>query len=136
EPVRLLVLAQDVADVLTQEALDTLAKLLDPVGLLLGEGPVGVLPGLERGDLLVDLEVPGDVADQVLDDREGLHGPDGDRLAGGVLIDAVHTHQTGFAVDLAAARTALAGLAIPSAGQIRRVQSLDAVNHVEDDHAR
>ena len=45
EPVRLLVLAQDVADVLAQEALDALAELLDPVGLLLGEGPVGALAG-------------------------------------------------------------------------------------------
>ncbi len=44
ELVLLRVVAEDVADVLAEEALDALAEFLDPVGLLLGEQPVGVLP--------------------------------------------------------------------------------------------
>src|SRR5207247_9389123 len=53
----LLMIAQDVADVLAQEAFDALAELLDPGGLRLGELPVGALPRLERGDLVVAVEV-------------------------------------------------------------------------------
>src|SRR5262249_34187172 len=124
EPVRLAVLAQDVADVLAQEALDALAELLDPVGLLLGEGPVGPRAGPERGDLLVDLEVPGAGAGQVLDAGEGFQRRDGDGPSGGVVVDAVHAHRGGPAVDLAAARAAPARLAVPAAGQVRRMQGL------------
>src|SRR5262245_1462331 len=61
ESVLLLVVAQHVADVLAEEALDALAELLDPIGLLLRELPIRAGTGLEGRDLLVDLEVPRDV---------------------------------------------------------------------------
>ena len=71
ELVVLVVVAQDVAHVLAQEALDALAELLHAVGVLLlhPPGAVGVvrLPRLERLDLLLHLVVPRHVGDEVLD---------------------------------------------------------------------
>ena len=69
------VIAQDVAHVLAQEALDALAELLDAIDFFLAHPPGAVrLLGLrlERRDPLVDLVVPGDVRHQVLDDRKRL----------------------------------------------------------------
>ena len=77
--------AQHVADVLAQEALDALAELLHALDVLLVH-PVSrrrrAPARLRREglDALVLLVVPGDVADQVLDHREGLDGLHGDRL--------------------------------------------------------
>src|SRR4030095_5244824 len=53
-----IVVAEHVADVLTQEALDALAELLHAVGLGLRELSRPVRAKLEAGDLLVDAKVP------------------------------------------------------------------------------
>ena len=80
----LMVVTQDVADVLTEEALDALAEFLYPldVFLLHVPGAVGVvrLSGLERLDRLLRSVVEGDVSDQISDVREGPHRFYGDRL--------------------------------------------------------
>src|SRR5581483_2581653 len=97
------VVAQDVADVLAEEALDALAKLEHAVDVLLlyaprlARGHVLLVRG-ERRDLLVHLVVPADVGDQVLDQRESLHRADGDRAP--VLGDGRLAHQARVTVDL------------------------------------
>ncbi len=133
----LLVVTDDVASVLAQEALDALVEFLDPVDVLL-EHParaIGLLGlRLERRDLLGLLVVVRDVGDEVLDDREGLHRRDRDLRAGLEGVHPGHAHQARLAVDLGAARAALAGFAVPAHGEVGRTQRLDLVDDVEDDH--
>src|SRR5881296_67544 len=138
EGVRALVVAQHVAHVLAEEALDALAELLHPVDVLLlhAPGAVGLRRlRLEGRDAPVDLVVPRDVGHQVLDDREGLHGGDRDRLAGGELVHARHAQEAWPAVHLGAARAAPPRLAVPAAGEVARQVGLHVVHGVEDDHA-
>ncbi len=70
----LVVIAQDVADVLAQEALDALAEFLHAVHVSLVHLPFDAGPGLERRDFLVHFVIPGDVGDQILDQRKSFHG--------------------------------------------------------------
>ena len=63
------------------------------------------------------------------------HRGHGDRLALGQGVHPGHAHKGGLAVDLGRARAALAGLAVPAAGQVGGVDGLDAVDDVEDDLA-
>ncbi len=70
-------IAQHVANVLAQETLDALAKFLDPFDILLLHVPaaVGVVgfARFERLDFFLDAIIPGDVGDQIFDQRESLH---------------------------------------------------------------
>jgi hypothetical protein len=45
-----------------------------------------------------------------------------------------HAHQARHSVDLGGARSALARLAVPARGEVRRALGLDLMNGVEDDH--
>src|SRR6202034_1909905 len=132
----LLVISDDVADVLAHEALDALAELLTPLDVDLSHAIAvrGAGWGRERRHLLGHLEVERDVGDQVADDREGSHRRHGDRPLG-QLVHAGHAHEPGLAVDLGRARPALAGLAVPPAGQVPGLGGLDAVDDVQDDLA-
>ena len=85
--------------------------------------------------LFLDLEVPGDVRDQILDQREGLHGLDGDRLIERQRVQARHAHELRHAVDFGRARAALAGLAVPAHREIVGLLGLDLMNGVEHHHA-
>src|ERR1700733_2131728 len=76
----LAVVAQDEADILAEEALNALAKLLYAIYVPLVHLPNGVRARLERRDLLIDSEIPGHVGDQVLYHRESLHRKDSDGL--------------------------------------------------------
>src|SRR5436309_11419624 len=138
EAVLLLVVAQHVADVLAEEALDALAELLHPVDVGLLDAPRSVrLVGWTRSegrDAFVHLVVPRDVADQVLDDRKRLHGRDGDRLARRELVHARHAEEPRLAVHLGTAGPAPPRLAVPAARQVARLVRLHLVNRVEHDH--
>src|SRR5258708_2859448 len=134
-----MVLAQDVADVLAEEALDALAKLLHALDVRLVHAPGAVgrvgRTRFELLDPLLDREVPGDVGDQVLDGRERLHRRDRHRPLERKIAQPRHAHQTWKAVDLRRARAALARLAVPAHGQIPGLFRLDAVEGVEHRHA-
>ena len=62
----LMMLAQYVADILTEKALDALAEFLDAVRLHLREIPVGIGFRLECRNVLVDFVVPGNVTERSL----------------------------------------------------------------------
>src|SRR5262245_7837913 len=133
----LVVIADHVADVLAQEALDALVELLNAIDVFLHH-PVGAV-GLrrlqaERRHLLGLLVVVGHVRHEVADQREGADRRHRDRLARLEQIHPGHAHETRLAVDLGAARAALAGLAVPPASQVLSLGRLDLVDHVEDDH--
>src|ERR1700733_3913810 len=77
------VLAQDVTYILTKETLDTLAKLLHALDVCLLHAP-GSIREVGRTwpewlDSHLGTEVPGDIGDQVADDRKGVHGLEDDR---------------------------------------------------------
>ena len=139
EGVLAVVVAEDVADVLTEEALDALAELDRAVDVLLGHVP-GLLGGgvecrrRELRDPLVDLVVPGDVGHQVLDVGKRVHWPDRDLLA---LVgrEARLAHQAWEPVDLGRAGSALGGLAVPADRQVAVDMALHPEHGVEHDHA-
>src|SRR5271170_4127015 len=74
------VIAQDVADILTEETLDALAKFLYTVDIALVHLPFNAGPRLKGRNLPIHGEVPGDVGHQILNDWECLHGEDSDGL--------------------------------------------------------
>src|SRR5262249_40870478 len=116
-----LVIANDVADVLAQEALDAFVELLDAIDVLLHH-PVGAV-GLrrlqaQRRHLLGLFVVVGHVGHEVADQREGPDRRDRDGVARLEQVHAGHAHQARLAVDLGAARAALAGLAGPAAREV------------------
>src|SRR6266545_329077 len=131
------VVADDVADVLAQEALDALPELLAPLHVGLGHAARAVRllgTGLEGRDGLGLLEVVRDIRDQIAVEREGLHGRDSD---GGARLEDIHprhAHEPRSAIDLGAARAALARLAVPAAGQIARLPGLDPMDHIQHHH--
>jgi len=128
-------LANDVADVLAEKTFDALAEFLDAVDVHLRDFPVRVLARPEGGNLLVDGVIPGDVGDEILDAREGLHGHDRDGLIHGQRVDARFAGEARAAVNFGGAGTALRGFAIPADREIRRDVALDVVERVENDHA-
>src|SRR5271154_606291 len=76
----LVVVTQDVANILAKETFNALAKFLHAIHVPLVHLPLDARPRLERRDLLIDSEVPGDVSNQILDHRKCLHREDGDGL--------------------------------------------------------
>src|SRR6266851_5897705 len=117
ESLLLLMVAQNVADVLAEEALDAFSELLDPVEISLEHLPLYAFPRREGRDLPVHFVIPGDVRDEVLDDREGLHRPDRDGLVQRQRVHARLAGQARAAVDLGRAGAALARLAVPAHGE-------------------
>src|SRR5262249_37493620 len=73
--------------------------------------------------------------DEILDERKGADGRDGDRLALGEGVHPGHAHEPRLAVDLGAARAALPGLAVPPAREVVGLRRLDPVDDVQHDHA-
>ncbi len=133
-----LVVADRVAGVLAQEALNALAELLRPVHVLLLHPELARLDRRvrrERGDLAGLGVVERHVRDQVPDHREGPHRRDRQRLLLGEGRHPRHAAQARHAVDLHRAGAALAGLAVPTDGQVGRLRGLQPVQHVEDDLA-
>src|SRR6266851_2272666 len=133
-----LVVAEDVANVLAEEALDALAKLLHPFDVLLRHSPGTVRrirrTRLEFPDLLLHLEVPGNVGHQIPNSRERLHRLNRHRLGEIQIPHPRHAHQLRDPVDLRRARAALARLAVPPRGKIVRLLRLDLKDGVEDHH--
>jgi len=132
------VVTNHVAHVLAQEALDAPVELLNAIDVLLHH-PVRAV-GLrrleaERRHLLGLVVVEGHVGDEVADQREGPDRRHRDRVARLEQVHPGHAHEPGLAVDLGAARAALAGLAVPATGEVVGLSRLDLVDHVEDDHA-
>src|SRR5262249_21134824 len=62
----LVMVAQHVADILAQEALDAFAEFLNAVNIFLIHLPVGAWLGREGRNLAIDAVVPGNVGDQIL----------------------------------------------------------------------
>src|SRR5260370_13384383 len=94
------VLAQNVADILAEKALNALAKFLHAVHIALVHLPLDAGTRLERRDLLIHSEIPGDVSHQILDDRECFHGKDGDGLIKWKRVHACLASEPRTAIDL------------------------------------
>src|SRR5207237_1952405 len=120
----LLVIAQHVANVLTEKAFNALAKLLHAIDLALIHLPFHVRPGCERRNLSVDAVIPGNVGDEILQHRKAFHRLNCDRLVQRQSVETRLAGQSRPSIDFRRARTALAGLAVPAYGEIRRVVRL------------
>ena len=139
ELVVLPVIAQHVAHVLAEEALDALAELLHAIDVPLRHAPrpVGRVGRARRepADARLHGVVPRHVGDEVLDERERPHRLHGDRLVERQGVEPGHAHEARPPVDLGRAGPAFPRLAVPAARQVGRLLRLDAVHGVEHDHA-
>ena len=131
--------AEDVADILTQKALDALSEFLDVIDVFLFHAPCSVLcvwgPRCERLHPLFHVEVPGYVGNQVFDKWEGAHWFYRYRLVWRQIAHARHAHQFGIAVDFGGTGATFSRLAVPSNRQVICLFGLDAVDGIEDYHA-
>src|SRR5688572_21082221 len=133
------VIAKNMAHVLAEKTLDAFTKFLYPIDVRLLHPPRAVLgvgfAGLEFLNAFLYIEIPRNIADKIFHRRESTHRFDSDRLGDIDRIEPRHAHQLWLAVDLSRARTALAGLAVPAAGEVRRRFGLDLMHCVEHDHS-
>src|SRR6266853_338837 len=133
------VIAQHVADVLAEEALDAFAELLHALDVDLRHAPGAVRgvgrPRLELADARLGPKVPRHVGDEITDGWKRAHRLDGNALRQVELIQARHAHQSRIAVHFRRTGTALSGLAVPADGKVVRLLRLDLVNGIEHDHA-
>jgi hypothetical protein len=118
-------LAQNVADILAEKALDALAKFLYAVDISLVHLPLDAGPRLEGWDLLIDPEIPGDVSHQILDDRERFHRKDGDGLIKRKSVHARFASEPWTTVHFGRAGAAFACLAVPSNSEVGRQARLN-----------
>ena len=130
------VIAKDVADVLAEETFDALAKFLSAVNVVLGHFPLNVRGRRERGDFFVHRIIPGNVCDEILDDRKRLHRRNGDGLILGQGIHARLAGEARTAIDFGGAGAATASFAVPADGKIGSEMALNVMESVENDHAR
>src|SRR6202007_1071903 len=100
------VVAKDVADVLAEEALDALIEFLHTLHVALVHLPLDAGPGLERRDFPVHFVVPGDVGNEILDQRKSFHGEDCDGLIERERIHARLASEPGPAIHLSGTRSA------------------------------
>ena len=135
----LVVIAQHVADVLAQEALDALPEFLDAIDVALRHPPGAVGASGGRGlNFLMPFLTRKFHDTSVTRSLISGNARIGSTVTGSCRFDlaqARHAHQPRLAVDLRRARAALAGLAVPAHGQVRRLLGLDLVHGVEHDHA-
>src|SRR5271170_6316435 len=84
----LIVVAQDMADILAEEAFNALAKLLNTIHIPLIHLPLDAGTRTERWDFFIDSEVPGNVSNEIFDHRESFHREDCDGLIQGKRVHA------------------------------------------------
>ncbi len=139
ELVVLVMVAQHVTDVLAQEALDALPKLLHAIHVALVDSPCPVgrirRPRREALNLRLHAVIPGDVRHEIAHVRKRTHGFHRHGLVVRQLVQASHAHELGLPIDLCRARAALARLAIPAHREIVCLLRLDLMHGVENDHA-
>src|SRR5688572_18929541 len=132
----LIVIAQDVADILTKKTLDAFTKFLDSIDVALIHLPLDVRPRRKRRDLSVDSIIPGHVCYQISDNRKTLHRLDSNGFIQRQRIHASFASQAWSAIDFGRARATFARLAVPTDRQIGRLMRLDIMNCVEHNHSR
>jgi hypothetical protein len=132
------VVAQDVADILTEKTLDALSKLLHPFDILRGNPPSAIgrvgLSRLELRDALLYPIIPRYVRDQVFHVWKCLHGFDCHRSIKRESVQSRHAHQFRHAIDFGGAGATFPRLAVPANRQIASLFRLYPVYYVEYDH--
>jgi hypothetical protein len=139
EIVKQFVIAEHVAGVYAQKALDAFTEMLDSVGLHLIEFPVHGFWTVDGRNALGNLVVPTDIGHQIFHVRKRLHWTDLNGLAsrgfGNNIAHSSHAHQTWATVDLGGTRAAFPGLAVPANRHVRLLFVLNAMEAIEHHHA-
>lgn len=134
----LMVVAEDVTDVLTEEAFDASAVFEEALDVLLEHLPrlAGEVFGRrgKGGNMAVDVVVDGDVGDEIFDEGKRAERMDMDILTL-ELIDPGFAHEPGMAVDFGGTGAAFGGFTVPAAGEVAGQVRLDVVNGVQNNHA-
>src|SRR6266508_908499 len=128
------VVPQNVADVLTEEALDALAELLHAVDVGLRHLPARAWARGKRRDLAVDFVVPRDVRHEVAGDGKRLHRRHDHRLIERKSVHPGLAREPRATVDFRRTGAAFARLAVPAHGEVRREVALNVVERIENDH--
>src|SRR5437762_14376075 len=103
-------IAQHMAHILAKKTFNAFPKLLHAIDVLLRHPP-GAIGGIRRPrfegpDLFLDLKIPGDVRDQVLQEWKSFNRLDRDRLIEREIVQPRHAHEFWHAVDFRRAGTA------------------------------
>src|SRR4030065_1250731 len=128
-----IMISQDVTNTLAQKTFDTFSELLDPVNILLLHSPGSVWfrwLRSKRRNGFVNFIIPGDICDQILDNRKGLHRLHCNRIAFGEFIDSGHTHQFWKPIYFSTATATSTGFAVPTTSQIWGLGSLKLMNSI------
>jgi hypothetical protein len=128
------VIAEDVADILAEETLDTFAEFLNAIDVALVHFPFNAGLGLKGRNLLVDFVIPGNVGDQILDKRKRFQGRDGNWLIERQRIKAGLAGQARATIHFRGAGAALPCFAIPANREIRGLMTLNGMKCIQDDH--
>jgi hypothetical protein len=132
------VVAQDVANILTEKTLDALSKLLHPFDIFRGNPPSAIgrvgLSRLEFRDALLYAVIPRYVRDQVFHVWKCLHGFDRHRPIKRESVQSRHAHQFRHAIDFGGAGATFPRLAVPANREIPGLFRLYLVYYVEYDH--
>ena len=133
------VVAQNVANILAKETLDAFPEFLHSIDVFLRHSP-GPIRGVGRArleslDFLFHQEIPRNVRDQILHQRECFYRLDRDRFVERQVAQTGHAHEFRHSVHFRGTGTAFPGLAIPSTSQVVRLFRLNIVHGIEHNHA-
>src|ERR1051326_257471 len=135
----LIVLAKDVANILTQKTLNALSEFLHPIHVLLLHSPTSIRrirrARLEFFNLLLNPEIPGDIRNQILNGGEAFHRFDFYGLIERQFVQSRHAHQPGHSIDLRGARPAFPRLAVPTDSHVICLFGLNFMHRIQNDHA-
>ena len=92
-------IAQHVTDVLTEKALDALAKFLHAIDVALVHFPLDIRARRERRDLFVDLEIPGNIRDKIFDHGKTFERLNRDRFVDRQRVETCLARQTWSTID-------------------------------------
>src|SRR5579871_285357 len=132
----LIVITQNVADILAKETLNAFAKFLYAIHVALVHLPPNPGPRLKRWNLPINLEIPRNIRNQILDHRKRLHRKDVDGLIKRKRVHPSLASEPRTAVDLSRARATLSRLAIPPHSKIRSLMCLNPMQRIKHHHTR
>jgi hypothetical protein len=127
---------QHMANVLTKEAFNALAKLLNTIEIALVHFPLCISSRREGWNLLVDFVIPGHIRDEVLEYWKRVHGFNRHRLIQRQRVKPCLACEARLPINFGRTRPALTCLAVPAHGEVGRKVCLNVVQDIQHYHSR